>query len=224
VLVAPAAGAATNLIANPGFETKGGSATVFSDSLPDLSAWTIVSGGFTDAAGSMVAAGAARTSDVAIVTGSNDYRDGTFQAEAVPVAVSPHLTGGLVVRYTDPSDFYGCVAAHNALELTARVGGTDTVLASARMTPQAGVAVWLRATMNGSSLSCTAYADAGGAPGAQLATVSAASTTFASGAIGVFDTNTGPATGKAPDLLDAEHGRRRSGILVGSRDRRRTAG
>jgi hypothetical protein len=192
----PAADAATNLITNPGFETQGSSATVFSDTLPDLSAWTVSSGGFTDTAGVMVATGAAHSSDIAVVTGSNDYTNGTLQAEGVPLSLNAGLKGGLVFRYQDASDFYGCVVTNAALQLMSRSGGTDTVLKTTAMTSQVGLAGWLRVTMSGSALTCSAYASTNGAPGTQIATVSATSTTFASGAIGVFDTNTSAAAGK----------------------------
>ena len=39
--------AATNLIQNPGFETQGSTATMFSDALPDIAPYTVASGGMT---------------------------------------------------------------------------------------------------------------------------------------------------------------------------------
>ena len=199
-LASPSAMAATNLITNPGFEAQGAAATVFADSLPDLTAWSQTSGGFTDSGGKMVPNGAAATSDTAVVSNSGDYRDGTYQAQGIPLTLRAGLKGGLVFRYRDPSDFYGCVVTQNSLQLMARVGGTDTALRTAAMSVQAGLAGWLRVTMSGSNLTCAAYANSGGAPGQLLATVTATDARFTDGSIGVFDTNTSTTAGAMLDF------------------------
>ena len=135
--------AATNLIQNPGFETQGSAATMFSDSLPDIAPYTVTSGGMTVAGGSMTPAGAARSSDIAVLTGSSDYSDGTFQLQGTPVDLRTGLSGGIAFRYRDSADFYGCSVTSTSLQLIRRSAGTDTVLRSATMGVTAGLPGWL---------------------------------------------------------------------------------
>ncbi len=188
--------AATNLIQNPGFETQGTASTMFSDSLSALSPYTVTAGGMAVSGASMTPTGAARSSDVAVVTGSTDYTDGTFQLQGTPVDLRTGLSGGIAFRYRDASDFYGCAVTSNSLQLVKRVAGTDTVLRTAAMTVSAGLPGWLRATATGSTLTCTAYAGTNGAPGTQIATLTATDATYPSGGIGMYSTNTTATAGK----------------------------
>ena len=144
----------------------------------------------------MTPTGAARSSDVAVVTGSTDYTDGTFQLQGTPVDLRTGLSGGIAFRYRDASDFYGCAVTSNSLQLVKRVAGTDTVLRTAAMTVSAGLPGWLRATATGSTLTCTAYAGTNGAPGTQIATLTATDATYPSGGIGMYSTNTTATAGK----------------------------
>ena len=184
----PAAAAATNLIANPGFETSGGQATVFSDSLPDLAAWTVPAGSFTVAGGVMTPATAGGT-DLAVVTGSADYSDGTFQALATPVTGKPGPYGGIVFRYRDPGDHYECAVSRTAVTLFRSVAGLAIPMAISALSVHPGTPVWLQAVATGSALNCRVLTDAGGAPGTLQASAAASDGTYQSGMVGVFDTN-----------------------------------
>ena len=188
--------AAANLIQNPGFETQGSTATMFSDALPDIAPYTVASGGMTVAGSSLTPAGAARSSDIAVLTGSSDYSDGTFQLQGTPVDLRTGLAGGIAFRYRDSADFYGCSVTSTSLQLIRRSAGTDTVLRSATMGVTAGLPGFLRATAAGSSLTCAAFTGSGGAPGTQIATLTATDATFASGQVGMYSTNTTATAGK----------------------------
>jgi hypothetical protein len=178
--------AAPNLIANPGFETAGPSATVFSDSLPDLAAWQTTSGGFTLAAGLLTSTGAGSTSDVAVVRNSQDYQDGTLTVRGIPLAVVPQLTGGAVVRYRDASNFYLCGLTKNAVVVQRRLAGVDTVLATSAYDPLVNATYTITATVTGSQITC------GFSDGTATATASAADASFPTGMIGVAAINSNP--------------------------------
>lgn len=188
----PAARAATNLIADPGFETTGGQATVFADSLPDMDAWTLVSGSFTASAGVITPAGAHGT-DLAVVTASADYADGTLQVLATPATGGPGPYGGLVFRYQSSGGHYACAVSRTAVTLLRVTSSSSTTLASSPAALQNKSPVWLQAVASGLNLTCRVLADTGGAPGAVLASAAATDATYANGQIGVFDTN--PTTG-----------------------------
>jgi hypothetical protein len=189
--------AATNLIANPGFETNGSQTMMFTDpTLPNLLPYTVTSGGATGASGSITPTGAARTSDVVVVTGSDDYTDGTFQVQGTPVDVRTGLSGGIAFRYQDPSNFYGCTVTSTALLLVERAGGTTTVLKTATMGVTAGLPGYLKATAAGSALTCTAYSSSGSNIGSQIATLATTDSTLTSGQIGFYDANTTTTAGK----------------------------
>ena len=189
--------AATNLIQNPGFETDGTTTTMFTDqSIPDMQPYTVALGGATASGGSVVPTGAARSSDVVVVTGSNDYTDGTFQMQGTPVTLRTGLSGGIAFRYRDASDFYGCTVTSTRSSSSGALGGTDTVLKTSAMTVTAGLPGYLKATATGSSLTCAAYSSNGNAIGTLITSVTATDTTYPSGAIGMYDTNTTATAGK----------------------------
>ena len=52
--IAVPAAAAPNLVTNGGFETWGANQTVFSDTFPDLTAWTITLGSYTGPTGGAI--------------------------------------------------------------------------------------------------------------------------------------------------------------------------
>ena len=68
----------------------------------------------------MTPAGAARSSDIAVLTGSSDYSDGTFQLQGTPVDLRTGLAGGIAFRYRDSADFYGCSVTSTSLQLIRR--------------------------------------------------------------------------------------------------------
>jgi hypothetical protein len=178
------AAAAPNLISNPGFETSGSSATVFSDSLPDLTAWQTTSGGFTLTAGVLTSAGARSSTDLAVVRNSQDYQNGTLTVRASQPTVVAQLVGGAVVRYRDASNFYLCGLTKNKVVVQRRLAGVDSVLASAAYTPVALTTYTITATVSGSQITC-ALSD-----GSATATATATDASFASGMIGVASINT----------------------------------
>jgi hypothetical protein len=180
------AAAAPNLISNPGFETAGGSSTMFSDTLPDFTAWQFTSGGFSSSAGLLAATGAGSSTDLAVVRNSQDYQDGTLTVQATPLAVVPQLVGGAMVRYRDASNFYVCGLTKNQVVVQRRLAGTDSVLASAVYAPVALTAYTITATVSGSQITC------GFSGGTATATASATDTSFASGMIGVASINSNP--------------------------------
>jgi len=186
-LLLPAAARATNLIANPGFETAGASGTMFSDTLPDMAAWQVTSGNYTLAGGSITSQGSGSSDDLAVVRNSQDYQDGTLTLTAVPLAVAPQLTGGAVVRYQDANDFYLCGLTKNALVVQRRLAGNDQTIASTSYSPAAGSSYALTATATGTSISCKAVG-----PGGATATATATDGSFASGMIGVGAINSNP--------------------------------
>jgi hypothetical protein len=185
--VPPDAWAAPNLISNPGFETPGTSATVFSDTLLDFNAWQITSGGYTLSAGLLTSTGAGLSSDLAIVRNSQDYQDGTLTVHAIPLTVVPQMVGGAVVRYRDASNFYLCGLTKNQLVLQRRLAGADTVLASTAYAPVALTAYTITATASGSQITC------GVSDGSTTATATATDASFTSGMIGVASINSNPA-------------------------------
>ena len=182
------AAAAPNLLTNGGFETFGAGQTVFSDSLPDLAAWTTVSGGFTLAGGILTSNGAGSSRDLAIVANSSDYTAGTMQAVITPVDVQPQLTGGVVSRYQGADDHYACGITKNSLVLLRRLAGVETTLGSTAFTTVSGTAYRVSLSAAGSSLTCRVQAVAGGA----TASTTATDGSFASGAIGLFSANANP--------------------------------
>ena len=198
VVLSPAAAfAATNLIQNPGFETLGTTTqTMFSDTLADMSAWTVTSGGATASGGVLTPTGARKTSDIAVITGSDHTTNGTFQVQGIPTNVVAGLSGGLVFRYQGTGSFYACTVTSNALQLVERDNGVDTVLKSSAMSVQAGLPGWLRVTATGSSLTCAAYSNSNNAPATLIASVTTTDTTYTYGAVGVYDTNTTNRAGK----------------------------
>jgi len=180
------AAAAPNLIANPGFETSGASATVFSDTLPDFTAWQTTSGGFSFSAGSLTSTGAGSSTDLAVVRNSQDYQDGTLTVRVIPLTVAPQLVAGAVVRYRDASNFYLCGLSKNQVVVQRRLAGSDSVLASAVYAPVALTTYTVTATVSGSQISC------GFSDGTTTATATATDTSFAGGMIGVASINTNP--------------------------------
>jgi hypothetical protein len=184
--VPPSASAAPNLIANPGFETSGSSATMFSDTLPDFTAWQTASGGFTLSGGALTSTGAGSSTDLAVVGNSQDYQDGTLTVRATPLAVTPQLVGGAVVRYRDAANFYVCGLTKNQVVVQRRLAGTDSVLASAVYAPVALTTYTITATVSGGQITC------GFSNGTATATVTATDTSFASGMIGVASINSNP--------------------------------
>ena len=101
---------------------------MFSDTLPDFTAWQTTSGGFSFSAGLLTANGAGSSSDLAVVRNSQDYQDGTLTVRATPLTVGPQLVGGAVVRYRDTSNFYLCGLTKNAVVVQRRLAGTDSRL------------------------------------------------------------------------------------------------
>jgi len=164
----------------------GSSATMFSDSLPDLTAWQIAAGGFTLSLGLLTSTGAGSSNDLAVVRNSQDYQDGTLTVRATPLIVVPQLVGGALVRYRDASNFYLCGLTKNQVVLQRRLAGTDTVLASAAYTPVALTTYTIAATATGSQITC------GFSDGTATASVTATDTSFTSGMIGVGSINTQP--------------------------------
>jgi hypothetical protein len=187
LLLAPAGSQAANLVANPGFETTGSGGTVFSDTLPDLSAWQVTSGNVVLAGGTATTAGLGSSTDLAVVRNSQDYQDGTTSVLASQPAVTPQLTGGVVVRYLDTADFYLCGITKNAVVVQRRLGGTDTVIGTATYNPAPSSTYTLTATATGSSISCRAVG-----PGGVTATATATDASFASGMIGIAAVNSTP--------------------------------
>jgi hypothetical protein len=187
LLLTPAAAHAGNLIANPGFETTGSGGTVFSDNLPDLSALQVTSGNIALAGGTAITAGLGSSTDAAVVRNSQDYQDGTTSVAASQSAVTPQLTGGVVVRYGDTANFYLCGITKNAVVVQRRLAGNDTVIGTASYSPAANVAYTLTATATGSSISCNAVG-----PGGVTATATATDASFASGMIGIAAINSTP--------------------------------
>ncbi len=185
-VLVPDAVAAPNLVSNPGFESAGSSATVFSDSLPDFTAWQTGSGGFTLAGGLLTSTGAGSSSDVAVVRNSQDYQDGTLTVRAVPLVVVPQQVGGAVVRYRDASNFYLCGISKNQVVVQRRLAGVDSVLASASYSPVALTTYTITATVTGSQITC------GFTDGTTSATATASDASFTSGMIGVASENTNP--------------------------------
>jgi len=137
-LLLPGASLAANLIANPGFETAGGAGTVFSDTLPDLSAWQIVSGNYTLSGGVATSQGFGPSTDLAAVRNAQDYQDGTFTVVTTPLTVAPQEIGGAVIRYRDTSNFYLCGITKGSVVIQRRLAGTDLVIASAAYTSAVG--------------------------------------------------------------------------------------
>ena len=160
MLLAPAGSQAANLVANPGFETTGSGGAVFSDTLPDLSAWQVTSGNVVLAGGTATTAGLGSTTDLAVIRNSQDYQDGTTSVLASQPAVTPQLTGGVVVRYLDTADFYLCGITKNAVVVQRRLGGIDTVIGTATYNPASSSTYTLTATATGSSISCKAVGPA----------------------------------------------------------------
>ena len=185
-LLAPASSLAANLIANPGFETAGSSGTVFSDTLPDLNAWQITSGNYTLSGGVITSQGFGPSTDLAIVKNSQDYQNGVFTVVATPLTVAPQETGGVVIRYRDTSNFYLCGITKGSVVVQRRLGGTDSVLASAAYTSAVNSSYTLTATATGTQISCKVS----GPGGTATATVTEAN--FASGNIGVAAINSNP--------------------------------
>ncbi|MDX6522631.1 MAG: Carbohydrate binding domain [Gaiellales bacterium] len=188
LLLPSAAAAAPNLIGNPGFETAGTSATMFSDTLPDLGAWQITAGNLTLAAGALTSQGTGSGTDIAVVRNSQDYQDGVLTLTATPLVVAAQETGGAVVRYRDSSKFYMCGLTKCALVVKRRLAGTDSVIATASYTPAANSAYALTATASGTTISCKAVG-----PGGVTATATATDSSFATGMIGVAAINTNTA-------------------------------
>lgn len=187
-LLVPAAARAANLIGNPGFETPGATATMFSDTLPDLAAWQVTAGSYTVAGGSITSQGSGSSDDLAVVRNSQDYQDGTLAVAAVPLTVAPQLTGGAIVRYQNTANFYLCGLTKNSLVVQRRLAGNDSVIASAAYTPVANSSYALTVTATGSSITCRAVG-----PGGVTATATASDGSFTSGMIGVGSINANPA-------------------------------
>jgi hypothetical protein len=185
VLPASAASAA-NLIANPGFETAGSPATLFSDTWPDFTAWQTTSGGFTLSGGLLTSTGAGSSTDLAVVRNSQDYQDGTLTVRAIPLNVVPQQIGGAVIRYRDVSNFYLCGLTKNQVAVQRRLAGVDSVLATAAYSPAVNTTYTITATVAGSQITCTV------SDGSTTATATATDASFASGMIGVGSINTQP--------------------------------
>jgi hypothetical protein len=182
------ASAATNLVANPGFETQGAAQTVFSDTLPDGAAWRSVSGGFTYAGNAITSFGAAGTTDVAMVQYSQDWSDTTNTVTTTPLATSANLVGGPMLRWQSGVGFYGCGVRSGALVIQRRSSNTDTVLGSTNMTVHAGTAYRISFSATGSTLTCSAAPAAGGGT-TSLSRTDTALTSGADGTFAVNDTN-----------------------------------
>ncbi|MDX6495275.1 MAG: hypothetical protein QOE17_1261 [Gaiellales bacterium] len=180
------ASAAPNLISNPGFETTGSSTTVFSDSLPDFTAWQTSSGGFMLSLGLLTSTGAGSSSDLAVVRNSQDYQDGTLTVRATPLTVVPQQVGGALVRYRDASNFYLCGLTKNQVVLQRRLAGADSVLASAAYNPVALATYTITATATGNQITC------GFSDGTASASVTATDASFTSGMIGLGSINSQP--------------------------------
>jgi hypothetical protein len=185
-LLLPGASLAANLIANPGFETAGGAGTVFSDTLPDLSAWQIVSGNYTLSGGVATSQGFGPSTDLAAVRNAQDYQDGTFTVVTTPLTVAPQETGGAVIRYWDTSNFYLCGITKGSLVIQRRLAGTDLVIASVAYTSAVGSSYTLTATATGSQITCKISGSGG------TATATATDANFASGSIGIAAINSNP--------------------------------
>ena len=186
MLLPPSASAAPNLILNPGFETAGSSSTVFTDSLPDFTAWQTTSGGFTLSAGQLTSTGAGSSSDLAVVNNSQDYQDGTLTVKASPLTVGPQQAGGALLRYRDSSNFYLCGITKNQLVVQRRLAGTDSVLASSSYSPVALTTYTITASAAGSEITCSVT------DGTASITASASDISFSSGMIGVGSINSTP--------------------------------
>lgn len=187
LLLPSAAAAAPNLIANPGFETAGSSATMFSDTLlPDLNAWQITSGNYTLAAGAITSQGLGPSTDLAVVRNSQDYQDGVFTVSTTPLTVAPQETGGAVVRYRDTANFYLCGITKGSVVIQRRLAGNDSVIASAAYTSVVNSTYTLTATAAGTQVTCKVT----GPGGTAAAAVTDAS--FSSGMIGVAAINANP--------------------------------
>ena len=131
------ASAATNLVANPGFETQGAVQTVFSDTIPDGDAWRSASGGYTYGGNAITSFGIANTTDVAIIQYSQDWSDTTITVTTTPLATSANLVGGAMLRWQSGVGFYGCGVRSGALVIQRRSSSTDTVLGTTEMSVQA---------------------------------------------------------------------------------------
>jgi len=159
---------------------------MFSDTLPDFTAWQTTSGGFTFSAGLLTANGAGSSSDLAVVRNSQDYQDGTLTVRATPLTVGPQLVGGAVVRYRDTSNFYLCGLTKNAVVVQRRLAGTDSVLGSTAYNPVAQTTYTITATVTGGQITC------GFSDGTATASVTATDASFTSGMIGIGSINSQP--------------------------------
>jgi hypothetical protein len=187
VLLLPAAAAAApNLIANPGFETAGSSATMFSDTLPDLNAWQVTAGNLTLAAGALTSQGSGSSTDIAVVRNSQDYQDGVFTVSTTPLTVAPQEAGGVLVRYSDTANFYLCGITKGSVVVQRRLAGTDSVIASTAYTSAVNSTYTLTATAAASQISCKVTGPGG------TATATATDSSFGSGMIGVAAINSNP--------------------------------
>ena len=182
----PGSSLAANLIANPGFETAGTAGTVFSDTLPDLSAWQITSGNYTLSGGVITSQGFGPSTDLAVVSNAQDYQDGVFTLVTTPLTVAPQETGGAVVRYRDTANFYLCGITKGSVVVQRRLSGSDQVLASASYTSAVGSTYTLTATATGTQISCKVSGPGG------TATATATDANFTSGAIGAAAINSNP--------------------------------
>jgi hypothetical protein len=185
-LLGAQASQAANLIADPGFETGGSAGAAFSDTLPDLAAWQITSGNYTLSGGVITSQGFGPSTDLAIVRNSQDYQDGVLTVVTTPLTVAPQETGGAVVRYRDTADFYLCGITKGSVVVQRRLGGTDTVLASASYTSAANSSYTLTATAAATQITCKVSGPGG------TATATATDGSFASGTIGVAAINSNP--------------------------------
>ncbi|HET6847742.1 MAG TPA: hypothetical protein VFH74_02715 [Gaiellales bacterium] len=185
-LLLPGSSLAASLITNPGFEASGSAGTVFSDTLPDLSAWQITSGNYTLSGGVVTSQGFGPSTDLAVVRNAQDYQDGTFSVVTTPLTVAPQETGGAVVRYRDAADFYLCGITKGSVVIQRRLSGTDLVLASAAYTSAVNSSYTLTASATGTQISCKVSGPGG------TATATATDGSFTSGAIGVAAINSNP--------------------------------
>ncbi len=179
------ASAATNLIANPGFETQGSVLTVFSDTIPDGDAWRSASGGYTYGGNAITSFGIANTTDVAIIQYSQDWSDTTITVTTTPLATSANLVGGPMLRWQSGVGFYGCGVRSGALVIQRRSSSTDTVLGTTNMPVQAGTSYRVVFSATGSTLSCSATPTSGGG----TTSLTRTDTALTSGADGTFAVN-----------------------------------
>ena len=180
------ASAAPNLVTNGGFETWGSNRLVFSDTFPDLTAWTTTLGAYTGPTGGAITSrGNPGTTDIVTVASSQDTADVSLQVTETPVVVQPQMDAGPIVRYQNANNFYGCALTKGSLLAWKRLSGTDTTLSSTAFTSVANTAYKVTAAVVGSTLTCSAVPAAGGT----AATVSATDSSFASGQFGLFAKN-----------------------------------